>query len=75
MGRPGQPNEVAPCFLFLACEDSSYMTGQVLHPDGDCVQLSKWPEMAATGIACVRFRTQIATGSWRDTPFKGGKCC
>ena len=34
MGRPGQPNEVAPGFLFLACEDSSYMTGQVLHPDG-----------------------------------------
>jgi len=34
MGRPGQPNEVAPCFLFLACADSSYMTGQVLHPDG-----------------------------------------
>ncbi|HEU5482664.1 MAG TPA: SDR family oxidoreductase [Sphingomicrobium sp.] len=34
MGRPGQPNEVAPCFLFLACEDASYMTGQVLHPNG-----------------------------------------
>jgi NAD(P)-dependent dehydrogenase (short-subunit alcohol dehydrogenase family) len=34
MGRPGQPNEVAPSFLFLACEDSSYMTGQVMHPDG-----------------------------------------
>jgi NAD(P)-dependent dehydrogenase (short-subunit alcohol dehydrogenase family) len=34
MGRPGQPNEVAPSFLFLACEDSSYMTGQVVHPDG-----------------------------------------
>lgn len=34
MKRPGQPNEVAPSFLFLACEDSSYMTGQVLHPDG-----------------------------------------
>ena len=34
MGRAGQPDEVAPCFLFLACEDSSYMTGQVLHPDG-----------------------------------------
>ena len=33
MGRPGQPNEVAPAFLFLACEDSSYMTAQVLHPD------------------------------------------
>jgi NAD(P)-dependent dehydrogenase (short-subunit alcohol dehydrogenase family) len=34
MGRPGQPNEVAPSFLFLACDDSSYMTGQILHPDG-----------------------------------------
>jgi NAD(P)-dependent dehydrogenase (short-subunit alcohol dehydrogenase family) len=34
MKRPGQPNEVASCHLFLACEDSSYMTGQVLHPNG-----------------------------------------
>jgi NAD(P)-dependent dehydrogenase (short-subunit alcohol dehydrogenase family) len=34
MKRPGQPNEVAPSFLFLACEDASYMIGQVLHPDG-----------------------------------------
>ena len=34
MGRPGQPNEVAPSFLFLACEDSSYMACQVLHPNG-----------------------------------------
>jgi NAD(P)-dependent dehydrogenase (short-subunit alcohol dehydrogenase family) len=34
MGRPGQTNEVAPSFLFLACEDSSYMVGQVLHPNG-----------------------------------------
>jgi NAD(P)-dependent dehydrogenase (short-subunit alcohol dehydrogenase family) len=34
MGRPGQPNEVAPSFLFLACDDSSYMAGQVLHPNG-----------------------------------------
>lgn len=37
MGRPGQPNEVAPCFLFLACEDSSCMTGQVLHPNGGMI--------------------------------------
>ncbi|GGE05584.1 NAD(P)-dependent oxidoreductase [Tsuneonella deserti] len=37
MGRPGQPNEVAPAFLFLACEDSSYMSGQVLHPNGGSV--------------------------------------
>ena len=34
IGRPGQPNEVAPSFLFLACEDASYMMGQALHPDG-----------------------------------------
>lgn len=34
LGRPGEPNEVAPSHLFLACEDSSYMTGQVLHPNG-----------------------------------------
>ncbi len=34
LGRVGQPNEVAPSLLFLACEDSSYMTGQVLHPNG-----------------------------------------
>ncbi|SNV38106.1 General stress protein 39 [Chryseobacterium taklimakanense] len=34
MKRAGQPNEVATCFLFLALEDSSYITGQVLHPNG-----------------------------------------
>jgi NAD(P)-dependent dehydrogenase (short-subunit alcohol dehydrogenase family) len=34
LGRPGEPNEVASCHLFLACDDSSYMTGQVLHPNG-----------------------------------------
>lgn len=37
MGRPGQPNEVAPSFLFLACDDASYMSGQVLHPNGGIV--------------------------------------
>jgi NAD(P)-dependent dehydrogenase (short-subunit alcohol dehydrogenase family) len=34
IGRPGQPDEVAPCYVFLASDDSSYMTGQVLHPNG-----------------------------------------
>jgi len=34
MKRAGEPLEVATCFLFLASEDSSYMTGQVLHPNG-----------------------------------------
>lgn len=37
MKRPGQPNEVAPSFLFLACADSSYMSGQVLHPNGGTI--------------------------------------
>ncbi|HEU5047276.1 MAG TPA: SDR family oxidoreductase [Rickettsiales bacterium] len=37
MGRPGQPDEVAPCYIFLASEDASYMTGQVLHPNGGTV--------------------------------------
>lgn len=34
MKRPGQPAEVAPCYVFLASEDASYITGQVLHPNG-----------------------------------------
>jgi NAD(P)-dependent dehydrogenase (short-subunit alcohol dehydrogenase family) len=34
MKRAGQPNEVAPCYVFLASEDASYMSGQVLHPNG-----------------------------------------
>ena len=34
MKRAGQPSEVAPCYVFLACEDASYMTGQTLHPNG-----------------------------------------
>jgi NAD(P)-dependent dehydrogenase (short-subunit alcohol dehydrogenase family) len=32
--RPGQPDEVATCYVFLASDDASYMTGQVLHPNG-----------------------------------------
>jgi NAD(P)-dependent dehydrogenase (short-subunit alcohol dehydrogenase family) len=34
MKRAGEPAEVASCYLFLACDDSSYITGQVLHPNG-----------------------------------------
>jgi NAD(P)-dependent dehydrogenase (short-subunit alcohol dehydrogenase family) len=34
MERAGEPMEVAPCYVFLASTDSSYMTGQVLHPNG-----------------------------------------
>lgn len=34
MKRAGMPDEVAPCYLFLASEDASYISGQVLHPNG-----------------------------------------
>jgi NAD(P)-dependent dehydrogenase (short-subunit alcohol dehydrogenase family) len=37
LGRPGQPDEVAPSYIFLASSDASYMTGQVLHPNGGSV--------------------------------------
>lgn len=34
MGRAGQPDEVATSYVFLASEDGSYFSGQVLHPNG-----------------------------------------
>lgn len=34
IGRAGQPDEVAPCFIFLASDDASYITGQIIHPNG-----------------------------------------
>ena len=37
LGRAGQPNEVAPSYVFLASSDSSYVSGQVLHPNGGTV--------------------------------------
>lgn len=32
--RPGQPDEIAPSYIFLASDENSYMTGQILHPNG-----------------------------------------
>ncbi len=37
MQRSGQLKEVAPCYVFLASEDASYISGQVLHPNGGTV--------------------------------------
>lgn len=34
MKRAGQPEEVAPCYVFLASDDASYISGQILHPNG-----------------------------------------
>jgi len=38
LGRPGQPEEVATSYVFLASQDASYITGQVLHPNGGSVR-------------------------------------
>lgn len=37
MGRGGQPSEIAICFVFLASQDSSFMSGQSLHPNGGVI--------------------------------------
>lgn len=37
MKRAGQPAEIAPCYVFLASDDASYMTGQILHPNGGTI--------------------------------------
>ncbi|HEU4684769.1 MAG TPA: SDR family oxidoreductase [Nitrospira sp.] len=37
LGRAGEPEEVAPSYVFLASDDASYMTGQVLHPNGGTI--------------------------------------
>jgi NAD(P)-dependent dehydrogenase (short-subunit alcohol dehydrogenase family) len=34
LGRPAEPDEIAPCYVFLATDDSAYFVGQVLHPNG-----------------------------------------
>jgi NAD(P)-dependent dehydrogenase (short-subunit alcohol dehydrogenase family) len=34
LGRPGQPSEVAPAYVFLASQDASYITGQIIHVNG-----------------------------------------
>lgn len=34
MERRGQPAELGPSYVFLAAQDSSYMTGEVLHVNG-----------------------------------------
>jgi NAD(P)-dependent dehydrogenase (short-subunit alcohol dehydrogenase family) len=37
MGRPGQPEELAPAYVFLASGDSSYITGQTVHVNGGTI--------------------------------------
>lgn len=37
MGRPGQPFELAPAYVYLASNDSSYVTGQVIHVNGGII--------------------------------------
>lgn len=37
MDRAGQPSEMGPAYVYLACEESSYMSGQTLHLNGGVV--------------------------------------
>jgi NAD(P)-dependent dehydrogenase (short-subunit alcohol dehydrogenase family) len=37
MGRPAQPIEIAPCYVFLASKEAAFITGQVLHPNGGSI--------------------------------------
>jgi NAD(P)-dependent dehydrogenase (short-subunit alcohol dehydrogenase family) len=37
MGRPAQPAEISPCYVFLASKEGAFLTGQVLHPNGGTV--------------------------------------
>ncbi|MES1928232.1 short-chain dehydrogenase/reductase SDR [Salinisphaera dokdonensis CL-ES53] len=37
MDRAAQPSEIAPAYVYLACEESSYMTGQTLHLNGGVI--------------------------------------
>ena len=34
LGRPGQPEELAPAYVYLACQDSSFVTGSLMHVTG-----------------------------------------
>ena len=37
LGRPAQPIEIAPSYVFLASKESAFITGQVLHPNGGSI--------------------------------------
>lgn len=37
MGRPGEPYELAPAYVYLATKDSSYVTGQTIHINGGTI--------------------------------------
>jgi 3-oxoacyl-[acyl-carrier protein] reductase len=51
MGRPGQPEDVSSCVVFLASALSSYVTGTTLHPDGGTTASSGWFNWPASGWA------------------------
>ncbi|MBI4300868.1 MAG: SDR family oxidoreductase [Chloroflexi bacterium] len=59
MGRLAQPEEMAPVFLFLACDDSSFMTGETLVVDGGGVAMAK-PGAAWS----PRYWAPIVPGAW-----------
>lgn len=68
MGRAGQPHEIAPSFVFLASgQDSSYIAGQVLHPNGKISpppppsplrRNVRFPHLCSSLLPCRRGRRQ-----------------
>ncbi|RFA30539.1 NAD(P)-dependent oxidoreductase [Alkalilimnicola ehrlichii] len=68
MGRAGQPAECAPAYVFLASADGSYMTGQILHPNGGSLskpeaetRRAQKPRPIASGLG---FRLDLLKQFW-----------
>lgn len=64
---PLQPSEVGPCFVFLASQEASYMTGQVLHPNGGSVRWDRcacWARPAPARTLQMLRQEQAAAQAW-----------
>ncbi|CAI0466271.1 unnamed protein product [Linum tenue] len=69
MGRAAQPHEIAPCYVFLACNEcSSYFTGQVLHPNGKNASSIATHNEPSTclGFLLMVFVSELVGFRWND---------
>ncbi|CAI0466270.1 unnamed protein product [Linum tenue] len=68
-GRAAQPHEIAPCYVFLACNEcSSYFTGQVLHPNGKNASSIATHNEPSTclGFLLMVFVSELVGFRWND---------